>query len=402
MATPPKKTVKTARESAAQATTQPVATKRASPAKSAAVRRASSKGPLTLKQAQAIVLAKFEPLQVIAAASAVVNATAAPAVAPATPRTVAIARRLLTLQQHKELKQRKRYYKATLTLLQKRGVKELSVDASLAKTTSSQRPRRSGGAFIAPMAASGPLRVFAEGDSWFDYGALGFGGGVIPRLEERLGVPILNLAKGGDETRFMLGVKQRKLIARHLSDGCPDGQPWDLLLFSGGGNDIVDEPLALWLNPFDVTKSPKQLLNQSRFSTALAMVQAAYEDLIGLRNDLSPGTHLAFHGYDFAIPDGRSICGIGPWLKPAFDLHSYPVDLVVSTAVVKEMLIQFDAMLAALAKKPGVTLIKTQGILPPMKSSWHNELHPSKTGFNQMADRFKEEIKALFPGRVVP
>lgn len=412
MATPSKKPGKTSKRSAERARAKAATKKRASPpASKRQAPRIPPKGPLTLKQARAVVLARPEPQRAMAAAGAVrrraPGAVAKPAVAPlaapATPQTVETARRLLAMQQHEEMKQRTRDYKATLALLQRRGVKGLPEKAPPAKagTVAAPKRRRAGGAPITRAAASGPLRVFAEGDSWFDYGVPLFGGGVIPRLEDRLGVPILNLAKGGDETRFMLGVKQRQLIARHLADGCPDGQPWDLMLFSGGGNDIVDEPLALWLHPFDPTKSPKQLLNQPRLSTALAMVQAAYEDLISLRNQLSPGTHLAFHGYDFAIPDGRGICHLGPWLKPAFDLHGYPADLAVSTAVVREMLTQFGAMLAALAKKPGITFINAQGGLPPVKASWHNELHPSKAGFKQVADRFKAEIKVLFPGRVV-
>jgi hypothetical protein len=412
MATPTKKTGKTASKPAKKAAAKTVAKKRVSPAApKPTATRVPMTGPITLKQARAVVAARTEQQQAVAAAGAVrrralgaaAKAAIGPAAAPATPQTVETARRLLAVQQHEELKQRTRDYTATLMLLQRRGVKGLPVKAPTSKAPGATAPkrRRAGGAPLASTAASGPLRVFAEGDSWFDYGVPFFGGGVIPRLEDRLGVPILNLAKGGDETRFMLGVKQRQLIARHLADGCPDGQPWDLLLFSGGGNDIVDEPLALWLNPFDATKPTKQLLNQSRFATALAMVQAAYEDLIVMRNQLSPSTHLAFHGYDYAIPDGRGVCHLGPWLKPAFDLHGYPADLLASTAVVKEMLTQFGAMLATLAKKPGVTFINAQGRLPPVKASWHNELHPSKAGFNQVADRFKAEITVLFPGRVV-
>ena len=33
----------------------------------------------------------------------------------------------------------------------------------------------------------------------------------VTRLEEKLGVPILNLAKAGDEVRYMLGVKEDDL-----------------------------------------------------------------------------------------------------------------------------------------------------------------------------------------------
>jgi hypothetical protein len=48
-----------------------------------------------------------------------------------------------------------------------------------------------------------------------------------------------------------------------------------------------------------------------------------------------------------------------------------------------------------------VTYIDAQGVLPAVRSSWHNEMHPSKGGFNQIADVFHVQIKALFPGRVV-
>jgi hypothetical protein len=226
-----------------------------------------------------------------------------------------------------------------------------------------------------------------------------FGGGIVKRLENRLGVPILNLAKAGDEVRYMLGVEERKLLIKHLTDGCPAGGPWDALLFSGGGNDIVDNPMALWIKDFDPALPPAGQINQPRFDTALALVRAGYEDLISLRDTLSPSTHLVFQGYDFAIPDGRGICGFGPWLKPTFDLRKFPTR-AAGQDVVKIMLQQFAAMLTSLAAQPKVTFINTQGTLTPQPSSWHNELHPAKAGFEKFADIFQRELKALFPNRV--
>jgi hypothetical protein len=164
---------------------------------------------------------------------------------------------------------------------------------------------RKGGSFV-------PLQIFAEGDSWFDYPYPFFGGGIVPRLENRLGVPILNLAKAGDEVRYMLGVEERTLLAKQLSKGCPAGGPWDVLLFSEGGNDIVDNPMALWVKDWNPALPPASHIHQPRFNTALALVRAGYEDLIELRDKLSPGTRLVFQGYDFAIPDGRGVCRFGP------------------------------------------------------------------------------------------
>ena len=108
-----------------------------------------------------------------------------------------ITARVLRKKQELERRQRIKEYNATLAIMKKRGVKGLGATA-----------RKSG---RAPRQASQPLQVFAEGDSWFDYPVPFFGGGIIPRLEDKLGVPILNLAKAGDEVRYMLGVKERKL-----------------------------------------------------------------------------------------------------------------------------------------------------------------------------------------------
>jgi glucose dehydrogenase len=123
--------------------------------------------------------------------------------------------------------------------------------------------------------------------------------------------------------------------------------------------------------------------------------------LIDLRDNLSSSTHLVFHGYDFAIPDGRGVCHLGPWLKPTFDLRKFPT-LAARQAVVEAMLRQFAALLTSLAAQPQkkVTFINGQGTLAPQTSSWHNELHPSKTGFNTFADIFYSKLKELFPDRV--
>ena len=48
-----------------------------------------------------------------------------------------------------------------------------------------------------------------------------------------------------------------------------------------------------------------------------------------------------------------------------------------------------------------MTFINTQGTLIPRKSSWHNELHPSRKGFDKFVERFRTELKTLFPTRVV-
>jgi hypothetical protein len=380
---------KTPRKAARGSAKQAVAK---APSKTAKVAKAApAAGPVTLAEAKAIAMAK----QPKAAARAVRKAVAP----PASPAAVGIERKKLRAEQRKEIARRVREYKATMTIMKQRGARRSPSKAPAKVPAKARRggpvAKGDGGGFV-------PLQIVAEGDSWFDYPVPFFGGGIIPRLEDRLGVPILNLAKAGDEVRYMLGVEERIRLSDVLNSGCPAGGPWDVLLFSGGGNDIVDNPMALWVKDFDATIPAAAHLHPARFATALGLVRAGYEDLIALRDRLSPTTHLVFQGYDFAIPSGHGICHLGPWLKPTFDLRGFP-SLAAAQPVVTAMLQQFAQMLTSLATAPGVnnvTFINGQGTLRPQLSSWHNELHPSRSGFDLFADLFQTKLKALFPTRV--
>jgi len=314
-----------------------------------------------------------------------------------TPRELGAERRRLAKRRESELAHREREYKRVFA-------GSLAPAAKPAKAVGPKKAGKAAAAAGAPAAAAAkkpaPLQILAEGDSWFDYPAHAKGG-IIPRLSARLGVPILSLAKAGDEVRYMLGVEERKELRKHLINGGPGGTPWDVLLFSGGGNDIVDNPMALWVRDHEPGKSPQQLIHQPRFDAALALVRAGYEDLIALRDAHSPTTRLVFHTYDFALPSGKGVCFFGPWLRPTFKLRSFPNFRPASDAalVVRAMLEQFAAMLRSLAGAH-ITIIDGQGTLPNAKASWHNELHPSAQGFDDFAARFHAELRALFPGRV--
>jgi hypothetical protein len=340
---------------------------------------APATGPVTLDEAVALAQIKRPELAVQA-----VRATAA----PPSPAAVGAERAKLRKEQREEHARRIREYKATMTIMKARGARRPRLKGF--KAGEGEPTAEDAESFV-------PLQILAEGDSWFDYPAF-IGGGIIPRLAGRLGVPILNLAKAGDEVRYMLGVEERLVLADQLSGGSPAGGPWDVVLFSGGGNDIVGNPMALWVKDFNPAIPPASNINQPRFDAALALVRAGYEDLITLRDQLSPQTHLVFQGYDFPIPDGRGICFLGPWLKPTFDLRKFPT-LAAGEAVIKAMLQQFAAMLTSLAG-PKVTFINTQGTLLQQTASWHNELHPARAGFEKFADLFQQKLKVLFPDRV--
>lgn len=375
-------TRKSPRPSATTRTAKKSVGKRGKGAASVGRAMAEVAGPVTLEQARALA-GHARPQRALSADRE--SALGVPAQA-STIRELGEQRKQLRKEQREERARRIEDYKAVMTIMKARGALPPG------------KRRAGGGAAAEAAEAFAPLQILAEGDSWFKYPVPGFGGGIIPRLENLLGVPILNMAKAGDEVRYMLGVEERKEMIARLTNGSPAGDPWDVLLFSGGGNDIVDNPMVLWVKDWDSTLPPAGQVNQPRFDAALALVRAGYEDLIALRDQLSPDTMLVFHGYDFAIPDGRGICGLGPWLKPTFDLRKFP-NLAARQAVVRAMLEQFEQLLVSLSG-PNVIVMPTQGVLPPLPSSWHNELHPAKPGFQQFAQLFHDKLKAMFPARV--
>lgn len=149
----------------------------------AALRQSSADaGPVTLNEAK-VLAASRRTTRSSRLASGVV--TPSPS-----PEGVAVERERLERERREEFARRISEYKAVMEVMKQRGARRTARNAEGGHQATEFQP----------------LQIFAEGDSWFDYPAF-LRGGVIPRLEQRLGVPILNLAKAGDEVRYMLGVE---------------------------------------------------------------------------------------------------------------------------------------------------------------------------------------------------
>ncbi len=248
-----------------------------------------------------------------------------------------------------------------------------------------------------------PLNLLADGDSWFDYPL----GGLLPGERTdvlaqlgSMGSPppeILSLAHWGDAATKEVGLSRRRRIVQNLEN--PANGKFDAILMSGGGDDIVGDPMPIWLNhASDVGGDPTQAIAISRFTAILDTVRASYESLADLRTRHAPGVPIFFHDYDFAIPTDLGVCAQGPWLQPALDYYGW-TDQTVGTAIVHDMLSRFATVLGQFAKKtPDVFLVPTQGTLTP--SQWANELHPTPDGFKLIAAKFQSALANRFRGRI--
>jgi hypothetical protein len=267
-------------------------------------------------------------------------------------------------------------------------------------------------AAVTATAAANPLNLLADGDSWFDYplgsGIPGVHTDVIAQLGKQLpNVLILNLAHAGDATTTIMGVTRFRVLENLLTDPAHGG--FDAILFSGGGDDLVGDQFRFWLNDAArVGNDPAQAINTAALNDVLGVVETAYRDLAALRNKAgNPGVPIITHAYDFANPDGRGACTLGPWLLPSFQSRGWmrdpynPADLPVGQQIVRKILERFDILMQTLEKDPYLNLlyVRTQGTLSPGTAQWDNELHPNPNGFAAIAAKFTQAIKQRFPGK---
>jgi len=244
-----------------------------------------------------------------------------------------------------------------------------------------------------PTALTSPPRVMADGDSWFDYPEILLtGGAVIDHLADISGVTILNTAHYGDSVQQMLGVEKRQRIEALLK------RPgFDILLFSGSGNDIVGDQFCLWLKP-NTGGGAASAVDAGRLREILSVVGDGYRDLIDIRDHCAPDCWIVTHAYDFPQPSDKGVCGLGPWLKPSLDYRGWK-KAADQFAIAKLVLSEFNDRLVALEaeqKAAGKNFlhIRTQGTLNP-RTDWANEIHPNNPGFTKIAKVFSTALNGI-------
>jgi subtilisin family serine protease len=250
------------------------------------------------------------------------------------------------------------------------------------------------------------VRLLAEGDSWFAYPSAGpFSGppNLISwlRRDHKLGID--NVSSNGDEVVAMLsGDAKFKLLERLARE------PYDGLLFSGGGNDIVGRyDFAFFLRPkFGSTLSGTALIDEVRFGRRLQQIEAAYQDLIDLTGEFGSnrGLPIITHTYDLAYPSnqGTEILGwdlVDPWMKPYLELRGIH-DEAEQIQIVHAMLSQFGALLRELERRNPSRLhvVNTQGTLG--RQHWRDEIHASSAGYKLLAEKMRARLYQVFANKM--
>ena len=253
------------------------------------------------------------------------------------------------------------------------------------------------------------VNIVSEGDSWFAYPPkwlIGKPPHLISHISgwSRGKANFLTMASNGDEAVDMVSGKEKHALVDLLRwhAKVPNRKPIDLLLFSGGGNDVVGEnDFERFIRPFQSGYSARQCLRIRRLNRKIKQIGLAYQELADIRDHYSPSTKIITHTYDypFASLVGANFLGglikTRGWMKRYMNQVGIPKDL--QTSVIREfMSLMAVETLRVGSVRPGFSVVDTRGTLMD-KSDWLNEIHPNKDGFKAIANRIYVEIESQFP-----
>ena len=237
--------------------------------------------------------------------------------------------------------------------------------------------------------------IFSEGDSWFSFP---IHANVIDFLDEMAGrrISLLRLEKNGDKALTMIHGRQKAKLADYMERYQPQA-----LLFSGGGNDVVGADLRPLLRPKLQGMAWRDCIFDAQLDLRMTQLECAYRELVLLRDQAAPNCHIYTHGYDYAVPDGRKakLWGIrvGPWMEQYLEEKDI-IDPDDQRRIIRFLIDRFNQMVIdveSLSSK--FTVVRTRRTLAHPQD-WNDELHPSRDGFERIAEKFRAKLRAQFPG----
>jgi hypothetical protein len=257
-------------------------------------------------------------------------------------------------------------------------------------------------------------RILAEGDSWFTLGGIPTSN-LLFSLEFPHDTIIVNCAKPGDTIRRMAEMSKDRAYRDALSRKW--GSKWDLILLSGGGNDLIDDADDIILPKArrpGAAGSPADYCSEPRIRQLIKEVQAGYRKLVALRDaEDSPARHkpVVTHIYDWPTPRNSparflTVPLLGPWLYPA--MKDAEVPEADWPALSDYLLGRLGDAILELQDGPdplpNFHVVNTRDTLRRAaaghtgdSNDWLNEIHPNYEGYKKLAKKIGERMRALLP-----
>lgn len=263
-------------------------------------------------------------------------------------------------------------------------------------------------------------RFLAEGDSWFTLGTLNplKNANLLFALAFTQRAVAINCATPGDTLQHMADFGRDPNFAGLLAGTTQ--RPWDALLLSCGGNDLIDalqvppdgHPLELRLlrradEWGDAAQGAARYLSEAGWQTFCGYVEQSLAAILALRDrGASRGAPAFVHGY--AVPTPRPAPAgpkMGPWLLPP--LQAYGIPPADHAALAALLMRRLGTLLAACAadgaRFPNLHFFDTAAVAiePAAPGStgesgdWINEIHLTRAGCRKLAGPWSDAIEAV-------
>jgi hypothetical protein len=261
-------------------------------------------------------------------------------------------------------------------------------------------------------------RFLAEGDSWFSMGTLNplTSANLLQQMAFAQRNVAVNCALPGDTLQRLVKTRSDPVFVSLLAGATQ--RPWDALLISAGGNDLIDAlqvrgvgvPLALRLLRTPAEWGPPaqgaaRYLSEDGWATFAGYLGANFEALLALRDSgVSAGCPVFMHGYAVPTPRPTGAGPAGPWLLPS--LLAYAVPSADHGALARLLIEKLAALLASFAadriRFPNLHFFDSTriAIVPAAPGTrgesgdWANEIHLTHAGCRKVARPWCAAIEA--------
>lgn len=255
------------------------------------------------------------------------------------------------------------------------------------------------------------VRILAEGDSWFAWSRLNLvpSSNILEQLEFDSTSIVVNYAFSGDTLRRIADFFDNAGFFIEMRS-----QPYDVILLSGGGNDIIDalydfrhdKPLLLQPAGEGDPQNPRSYIDWDKVGVLQSYLASNFRQLFDYRRTApaaNASTPIVLHTYDYPTPRNApasffSLPARGPWLLPALQKVNAPEDLYIAITI-----FLYDAVAETLLSlndpANGVHVVDTRGTLAPAElrsegrsGDWINEIHPTTGGYAELAWKIADDL----------
>ncbi len=250
----------------------------------------------------------------------------------------------------------------------------------------------------------------SEGDSWFTMAGMPTSN-LLFEMRFPVSTMILNCAMPGDTIKHISQISNNRGLLWGLSKAY--GEKWDLILLSGGGNDLIDEAGTILIDP-DTRGSkkmdtPEAYCDQAQFDSLIARIKKGYRRIVELRDEPgapSKDVPIVVHTYDYPTANNSparflGVGLLGPWLYKAFRHDKIPKEdwVALSDYMFGKLA---DGILALQAELPNFHVVDTRGTIKRAKpgsrgesGNWLNEIHPNAKGYSKLSKLIVKKALSL-------